>query len=93
MMIFKKAIPRRRFLQGVGATLALPLLDGMVPAMAAVGDSKAATRLSFVYIPNGIIMDQWTPATARLTAIATAVTAARTTIGTFVGPVNLKSTR
>ena len=63
MMIFKKAIPRRTFLQGVGATLALPLLDGMVPAMAAVGDSKAATRLSFVYIPNGIIMDQWTPAT------------------------------
>ena len=61
MMIFKKAIPRRTFLKGVGATLALPLLDGMVPAMAAVGD-KRATRLSFVYIPNGIIMDQWTPA-------------------------------
>jgi hypothetical protein len=63
MMIFKKAIPRRTFLQGVGATLALPLLDGMVPAMAAVGDSKSATRLSFVYVPNGIIMDKWTPAT------------------------------
>jgi len=63
MMIFKKAIPRRTFLQGVGATLALPLLDGMVPAMAAVGDSKSATRLSFVYVPNGIIMDRWTPAT------------------------------
>ena len=62
MMIFKKAIPRRTFLQGVGATLALPLLDGMVPAMAAVGD-KRATRLSFVYVPNGIIMDKWTPAT------------------------------
>jgi len=62
MMIFKKAIPRRTFLKGVGATLALPLLDGMVPAMAAVGD-KRATRLSFVYIPNGIIMDKWTPAT------------------------------
>lgn len=63
MMIFKKAIPRRTFLKGVGATLALPLLDGMVPAMAAVGDSKSATRLSFVYVPNGIIMDKWTPAT------------------------------
>jgi len=62
MMIFKKAIPRRTFLKGVGATLALPLLDGMVPAMAAVG-GKQNTRLSFVYIPNGIIMDQWTPAT------------------------------
>ena len=63
MMIFKKAIPRRTFLQGVGATLALPLLDGMVPAMAAVGDSKRVNRLSFVYVPNGIIMDKWTPAT------------------------------
>ena len=63
MMIFKKAIPRRAFLKGVGATLALPLLDGMVPAMAAVGDSKRVNRLSFVYVPNGIIMDKWTPAT------------------------------
>ena len=65
MMIFKKAIPRRAFLQGVGATLALPLLDGMVPAMAAVGDSvrKSPTRLSFVYVPNGIIMQKFTPAT------------------------------
>jgi hypothetical protein len=62
-MIFKKAIPRRTFLKGVGATLALPLLDGMVPAMAAVGDSKRVNRLSFVYVPNGIIMDKWTPAT------------------------------
>jgi hypothetical protein len=60
-MIFKKAIPRRTFLQGVGATLALPLLDSMVPAMAAVGDSKSPARLSFVYIPNGIIMENWTP--------------------------------
>jgi len=60
-MIFKKAIPRRTFLQGVGATLALPLLDGMVPAMAAVGDSKRVNRLSFVYVPNGIIMDKFTP--------------------------------
>jgi hypothetical protein len=63
MMIFKKAIPRRTFLKGVGASLALPLLDGMVPAMAAVGDSKGVNRLSFVYVPNGIIMDKWTPAT------------------------------
>ena len=63
MMIFKKAIPRRTFLKGVGATLALPLLDGMVPAMAAVGDSQRVNRLSFVYVPNGIIMDKWTPAT------------------------------
>jgi hypothetical protein len=64
MMILKKAIPRRMFLRGLGATIALPLLDGMVPAMAAVGDSisKAPNRLSIVYAPTGIIMDQWTPA-------------------------------
>jgi len=64
MMIFKKAIPRRTFLRGMGATLALPLLDGMVPAMAAVGDAaaKPLNRLSIVYAPTGIIMDQWTPA-------------------------------
>ena len=62
MMIFKKAIHRRMFLRGLGATLALPLLDGMVPAFA--GDDAAATatpRLSFVYSPNGMIMNQWTP--------------------------------
>jgi hypothetical protein len=64
-MIFKKAIPRRTFLRGMGATLGLPLLEAMVPAMAAVGASvaKPVARLSFVYVPNGIIMDQWTPAT------------------------------
>ena len=60
MMIFKKAIPRRTFLRGVGTSLALPLLDGMIPAFAAV--PKAAKRMSFVYVPNGRIMDTWTPA-------------------------------
>jgi hypothetical protein len=64
MMIFKKAIPRRTFLRGVGATLALPLLDGMVPAFASAADGtgKPAIRMGFVYVPNGIIMDKWTPA-------------------------------
>jgi len=63
MMIFKKAIPRRTFLRGVGATLALPLLDGMVPALAAPQNeaAKPARRLGIVYVPNGIIMDKWTP--------------------------------
>ncbi len=63
-MIFKKAIPRRAFLRGIGATLALPLLDGMVPAFAAAGDSAAKPnlRLGTVYVPNGIIMSKWTPA-------------------------------
>ena len=62
MMIFKKAIPRRTFLRGVGATLALPLLDGMVPAFGATA-AKPAVRMSFIYGPNGRIMSKWTPAT------------------------------
>ena len=63
-MIFKKAIPRRTFLRGVGATLALPLLEGMVPAFPASRDtaSQPAIRLSTVYVPNGVIMEKWTPA-------------------------------
>lgn len=64
MMIFRKAMPRRTFLRGLGTTLALPLLDGMVPAFAGAldGASKTPTRLSIVYVANGIIMDKWTPA-------------------------------
>jgi Protein of unknown function (DUF1552) len=65
MMIFKKAIPRRTFLRGIGTTLALPLLDGMVPAMAATRQTpaKPVNRMSVVYIANGMIMPKWTPAT------------------------------
>jgi hypothetical protein len=64
MMVFKQAIPRRTFLRGFGTTLALPLLDSMVPAMAAARTTAArpAPRLGIVYAPNGIIMEQWTPA-------------------------------
>ena len=59
MTILKKAIPRRAFLRGVGATLALPFLDSMVPAFGAV---KSPIRMGFFYVPNGINMSQWTPA-------------------------------
>lgn len=59
-MIFKKAIPRRTFLRGAGVTLALPLLDAMIPALAAQG--KPVKRFSIVYVPNGRIMEKWTPA-------------------------------
>ncbi len=64
MTITNKAIPRRTILRGMGAALALPLLDAMAPAFAAVRGTSArqATRLSFVYAPNGMIMDHWTPA-------------------------------
>ena len=64
MMITKKAIPRRTMLRGVGATLALPLLDGMVPALTAMAKTPArrVARFCAVYVPNGIIMKDWTPA-------------------------------
>jgi uncharacterized protein DUF1552 len=65
MMIFRKAIPRRTFLRGVGATLALPLLDGMVPAFGSRlgAAAKPAIRMGFVYVPNGIVMNKWLPGT------------------------------
>ena len=61
MMVFRKAIPRRTFLRGIGTALALPLLDSMVPAFAA--QAKPVLRLGFVYCPNGMVMRQWRPAT------------------------------
>jgi uncharacterized protein DUF1552 len=63
MMVFKKSIPRRTFLRGAGATLALPLLDAMFPAFATARQTAPlrAMRLSFLAVPNGIIMDRWTP--------------------------------
>jgi len=66
MFIDKLSLPRRTFLRGVGVTMALPLLDAMVPALTAAAKTPAQPlkRLGFVYIPHGVIMDQWTPATA-----------------------------
>ena len=67
MMVFRKSIPRRTFLRGAGTALALPLLDAMLPAFATARQTATlkATRLSFLAVPNGIIMDQWTPDHAR----------------------------
>ncbi len=64
MIITGKALPRRTFLRGIGTTLALPLLDAMAPALAATRNTPAngVCRMGFVYVPNGIIMDRWTPA-------------------------------
>jgi hypothetical protein len=64
MLITKKAIPRRAMLRGLGATLALPLLDGMVPALTALQKTAArpVARFGVMYVPNGMIMQQWTPA-------------------------------
>ena len=63
MIISKKAIPRRTVLRGIGATLALPLLDAMVPALERRRPRpKARSRLGVVYVPNGMRMENWTPA-------------------------------
>ena len=64
MIVTKKHLPRRTFLRGLGVTLALPMLDSMVPAFGAVRASaaQAVRRLGVVYIPNGMFMPNWTPA-------------------------------
>lgn len=56
----RTALHRRTFLRGVGATMALPLLDAMGPMATAAG-RKAPVRMAFVFFPNGAIMDSWTP--------------------------------
>jgi hypothetical protein len=64
MIITGKYIQRRSFLKGVGVAIGLPMLDAMIPAMAVASKlPKSPTRMSFVYVPNGIVMDNWTPAT------------------------------
>ena len=64
MIITKKFLPRRTVLRGLGASLALPLLDGMVPAFAAIRNSAAnpVRRFGAIYVPNGVEMRAWTPA-------------------------------
>jgi hypothetical protein len=57
MFITGKSLARRTFLKSAGATVALPFLDAMVPALAA--SPKAPTRLAFMYVPNGIDMKNW----------------------------------
>jgi hypothetical protein len=65
MIITKKALPRRTFLRGLGTTLALPLLDAMIPSMTALADTPGnparLRRLGFVYMPMGCDITRWTP--------------------------------
>jgi hypothetical protein len=63
MLITRKAIPRRAMLRGLGATLALPLLDAMVPPLTALQNTpaKPIARFGVMYVPNGMVMEQWTP--------------------------------
>jgi len=64
MIVTRKALPRRTVLKGVGASLALPLLDAMVPSLTALAatPANAPRRLGFVYLPMGAHMPDWTPA-------------------------------
>ena len=63
MIITKKALPRRTFLRGVGASLALPLLDAMIPAVTAATrtPAKPVRRLGYVFMPMGCDITRWTP--------------------------------
>ncbi|MBI1786044.1 MAG: DUF1552 domain-containing protein [Acidobacteria bacterium] len=63
MIITRRSLPRRTFLRGAGTAVALPWLDAMTPALAAPNRSGSgrALRVAFLYVPNGIIMKDWTP--------------------------------
>jgi hypothetical protein len=62
MIITKKRLPRRAFLRGMGVTIGLPFLDSMVPALSRAAETaQTGTRLTFIYVPNGVMMDFWTP--------------------------------
>lgn len=65
MIVAKKAIPRRTVLRGMGATLALPLLESMLPAMTPLARTAAAPAIRFgaIYVPNGVIPGRWFPTT------------------------------
>ncbi len=66
MFITKHAISRRTVLRGIGTTLALPLLDSMVPAFTALAKTAAGKppmRFSAIYVPMGMVMENWTPKT------------------------------
>jgi hypothetical protein len=64
MFVTKKHLSRRTVLRGMGTTLALPLLDAMIPANTALAQTaaKATPHLGFIYFPHGAVMNRWTPA-------------------------------
>jgi len=93
MFISKLALPRRTFLRGLGATIALPMLDAMAPALSAA--PKPTPRFSFLYISNGVIQDQWTPATTgpgyELTPILKPLAAHKSDINVISGLAHLQA--
>ena len=80
MIIKKMSLPRRTFLRGMGAAVALPLLDAMVPALSVVAQTAAnpVRRLGFVYIPMGMNPAAWTPAAeGRITQLSPSLASLR----------------
>jgi hypothetical protein len=63
MFITQKSLPRRTFLRGMGVTLALPLLDAMVPALGAQTAARPVRRFGAMYIPHGMLASHWVPQT------------------------------
>ena len=67
MIVTRRHLPRRTFLRGMGAVIALPALDAMTPAFASasaargLGATAPPLRLAFTYVPNGVTMIDWTP--------------------------------
>ncbi len=63
MMVTRRALSRRAVLRGLGTTVALPLLDAMIPALTAAANTpaKAVRRLGIVYHPNGVVYPEWLP--------------------------------
>jgi len=61
MIVTKRALPRRTFLRGMGAAIGLPFMEAMIPAFASAQTKKPPVRLMFLYVPNGIDMENWNP--------------------------------
>jgi Protein of unknown function (DUF1552) len=95
MIITKMAMPRRRFLRGIGATVALPLLDAMVPSMTAFAQTPAAPvrRLGFVYMPMGCDLPRWTPPGSALNELSPALESLRPVVDqlTVISNLELKN--
>ena len=67
MFVTKTSLPRRTFLRGMGVAMGLPLLDAMVPALTVAAQTAANPKYRFgaIYVPHGMIMDQWTAVDCR----------------------------
>lgn len=96
MIITRKALPRRTFLRGMGATIALPLLDAMVPSMTALAKTAAepVRRLGFVYMPMGCDLPRWIPpADGRLSELSPTLESLRPVVDqlTVISNLELKN--